>query len=224
MHIAEGDYVSVTRNMANTTSTARGMRREYADPGISNFEIRTRIEFADLGGIDLLNASGSPSTGGGTSNITNNDYFAISSRATGGGLTSSVHWYVEAVGGFWYVMPGVGGGYGTPMQVAPLIEGETYDVSIRFSGEDTWALGVYLHGEDATYDSGWLSYINPNNNTDSTLAHWLHYRVQNAPPENNFDIRIHEVSIIPEPGTYALAFGGLSLLVATALRFRRRRE
>ncbi len=221
MDVTEGNYVSVTRNMGNTTGSSRGMRREFADPGIANFEIRTRIEFADLAGFDLLNPEGAPSTGGG-GNITDDDYFAISPRDTAGGLASTIHWYVEAVGGFWYAMPGSGSSYGTPMPVAPLIEGETYDLSIRFSGEDTWALSVYLHGEDETYETGWLSYINPNNNTDDNMSHWLHYRFYNQPPESNYDIRIHEISIIPEPSAYALGFGGIALLVAAVWRCRRK--
>ena len=200
-------YVSINRNLSNTTSSTRGARREYADPLISNYEIRICVELADLAGIDLLNPEGAPSTGGG-GNITDDDYFAISPRSTAGGLGSTFHWYVEAVGGFWYAMPGSGSSYGTPLQVAPLIEGETYDLTIAFSGENTWSLKVYLQDADETYESGWLPYINPNNNTDENLARWVHFRVQNRPPEVNFDIRLHHV-FIPDPSDSADAPEGL---------------
>jgi hypothetical protein len=223
-HIQNGDYLSFFKANAGG-SNIRGARREVADYGVplSNLQIQLTIEMANLQGISgLTDTNASPTTNGG--NIAA-DYFSFQNRAVAGNLNfNESNWWVEASAGYWHALGGGGGSanYGTPVQLAPIVEGETYTITMSFSGNDEWAVSIEMIDAQESYDSGWLPFIG--NNSDENVSNWIHFRNafdRDLNESTPFEINLHDISIIPEPATFAALLGALALIGVVVIRRRR---
>lgn len=217
-NVESGDFLRISAsNPGQTQSAIRSIWREYSEPtvSLSSMRIRTTIELFDLSGSEnILNTSAANTTSGGD---VADDLFAFFPRTSAGNVNTNALWYVEAAAGFWWALPGNGtsSNYGSPIQLAPLVQGETYELEISFSGNDTWAASIYMVNADESYSTGFMDYIGTSS-TDANLLNFIHYRalVDQNSLSDPFDVRIHSLEIIPEPGTYAAILGaGLALLV-----------
>lgn len=189
------------RNPGQNQSAIRHIWRQYERPDIPlrNKVIRTTVQLNDLRGFrDMMNESG-VSTSSSSQGQQALDYFAIFPRQTAGSVLTSAMWYVEASAGYWRALPGGKGNlnFAPSVQVAPLVEGEMYQIDISFSGRNTWAVTIRTLNSNETFSSGWLEYIGAGN-TDSDLSNFISFRAvadQNDLP-HPVEIWVHDVAIL----------------------------
>jgi hypothetical protein len=201
IHVNPGNYVSFYSFRTSSTTEIRQIRREYENPGIplDKMRLRTTVELVNLSGFNTILDTTAPPTHSGASDASARDYFAFFPRAmelSPGGVSTSSHWYIEASAGYWHVLPGGGNrNYSDPIPLAPLVEGETYQIEIAFSGRNTWSAKITAKSTNQTYESGWLSYIS--DNIDSQLSNAISYRmVREANNPSPAEIRVHDIAIV----------------------------
>lgn len=223
INLNAGNYAEFVQGSTGSTRT-RQIRRQYADPGLSAFEIHTTVELAGLTGIaEVLDTAQSPTL---HSDSIAREYFAIFDRNASGNVQSSVPWYLEASAGFWHALPGTGGpeNFGDPAALAPIVEGETYEIRLLFPGNNTWGVEIDMLNAGQSFSVYDLPFIGTN--TEETFSRFLVLRARYAGDTDHvnepFDIRVHNLSMVPEPSTYALILGFVVLLGAAGLRRLRR--
>jgi hypothetical protein len=224
-----GNYLNFYKSGNGSTNT-RSARREFGDYGLplSSLQIQFTVEMANLTGMaSLLDTNASHTTGTGSN--TASEYWVFQNRDSAGALDHDQNpsgWWLEAAAGHWYALGGGGGStiYGTPVQLAPIVEGESYTITMSFSGNNEWAVNIVMSDTEQSYDSGWMPFIN--NIADDQINSLIHFRnrynsIISGGTENPFEINVHDITIVPEPATYAALLGGLALIGVVVIRRRR---
>ncbi len=189
-HISVGDYIQFEKFNVDHENNQIILSREYASPGIDRYDIHFRVAFGELGGIRLL--EGEPTSSGG--NRASDKFAIFDGGGTSNAVTTGVPWYIEAAGGYWHALPGTGNGgnYGEPVQLAPLVEDETYEISVSLFGDASWEATVSMVNAEESFSSGRLPFIGDN----EQVHNWLHIRSQYSDTAgSDYNIRLHSASI-----------------------------
>lgn len=219
-----GNYLSWTNTLNNVQTTVQ-LRREFKSQGTTPYELNFRIEMANLEGLNLTDPAYTDPTSGTTNATRAKAYFSLHNTPTIDRLSlTETSWYIEASAGYWHVLAGngLGTGFAAPVALAPIVVGETYDISVRILAS-TWEVEIHAINSDQTYSLTDLTYINDTINNYVTMRTYAD-NVSATSDNKPFEINVHEISLnqIPEPSQVGIALAAAALLVAGLVRRKRR--
>lgn len=221
--VVSGNYLSWTNALSNVQTTIQ-LRREFQDQGTTPYQLNFRVEMANLEGLNLTDSEYTDPTSGTSNSDRAKAFFSLHNTPTISRLSlDDTSWYIEASAGYWHVLAGNGEGTGfsTPVALAPVIVGETYDISVSILSS-TWTVEIHAINSDATYSLSNLSYINDTINNYITMRTYMD-NVQTTSQLKPFEINVHEISLnqIPEPSLVGVVLAASALLGVGLMRRKR---
>lgn len=190
-HIAPGGWLEFSKFNTAHENNLINLAREYPAAADASLEIQIEVELVNLAGIRLL--EGGP-TRSGADHAT--DLFAIfDGGGRKGAVGSDVPWYVEAAGGFWHALPGSAGGgnYGEPVRLAPLVEGETYRITVAMLEDERWEVTIRVMNSGEIHKSGPLPFIGENRG----VKNWINIRAGYSDTAgSDYEIRLHRIAVV----------------------------